>query len=232
MTTFIVPQLWTIFIEIVVSIAIPGIAVAAHHRRQWFACLLDSALLVSFVAPNTYYHITMYLVDFIVGAALAIPGLAASLFRNAPARPLVGVGLMTLACTQFLPLDYWSPAVNLLEMTVATLIVGTLIGAAGTVYLLRSRFLLFLGDISYSIYLLHFVVLCTVVKVFTLLQAAMGASVDTIILAVSVASVTCIVTTLLAWLTFVYVEKPGIELGRRVCFSLQRAMTSTARAAR
>ena len=216
MTTFIIPQLWTIFVEIVSSIAIPGIAFAALYHRHWFVWLLGLALLVSFLVPNTYYHVTLYLVDFVVGVGLAVFGLVVGLFRNAPARSLVCIGLIALACMQFLPLDYWSPLANLLEMAVAASIIGTLVGASERVYLLRSRFLRFLGDISYSIYLLHFLVLCTVIKALTLLQQALGVCPDIYVLTIALACVTCAVTILLSWLTYVYVEEPGIELGKRV----------------
>jgi peptidoglycan/LPS O-acetylase OafA/YrhL len=216
MTTFIIPQLWTIFVEIVASIAIPGIAFAALYHRQWFVWLLTLALLVSFVTPNTYYHVTLYLVDFVVGAGLAIFGQAGGLFRNGPARSLVGVGLVTLACMQFLPLDYWSPLANLLEMAVAASIIGTLVGASEKVFLLRWRGLRFLGDISYSVYLLHFLVLCTVIKAVTLLQQASGIRLNIYVLTFALTCVTCAVTILLSWLTYVYVEEPGIEFGKRV----------------
>ena len=53
MTTFIIPQLWTIFVEIVASAATPCIAFVALYRRQWFACTLGLALLMSFTIPNT-----------------------------------------------------------------------------------------------------------------------------------------------------------------------------------
>ncbi len=222
MTTFIIPQLWTIVIEIVASIAMPAIAFVVLYRRQWFACTLGLALLVSFMLPNTYYHVTLYLVDFIVGAGLAIPGLATRLFRNAPARLSVGIGLVMLASTRTLPLEYWSPAANLLELIVATLIIGVLTGANEKLHLFRAHFLGFLGDISYGIYLLHFAVLCTVVKAFTLLEWALGVSVDIYALAVLVTCVTSAVTILLAWLSYVYVEVPGIELGRRLLRFLGR----------
>jgi len=222
MTTFIIPQLWTIFVEIVASIAMPGIAFLALYRGQWFASTLGLALLMSFTIPNTYYHVTLYLVDFVVGAGLAIPGLATRLFRNAPARLLVGIGLVMLAGIRFLPLDYWSPAANLLELAVATLIIGTLTGANETVFVFKSRVLRFLGDISYGIYLLHFAVLCTVVKLFTLLQWTSGVTVDIYVLALLVTCVTSTVTVLLAWLSYVYVEVPGIELGRRLLRFLGR----------
>src|SRR5262249_5031973 len=88
--------------------------------------------------------------------------------------------------------------------------------ASEKVFLLRWRGLRFLGDISYSVYLLHFLVLCTVIKAFTSLQQASGIRLSIYVLAFALTCVTCAVTILLSWLTYVYVEEPGIEFGKRV----------------
>ena len=60
MTTFIIPQLWSIFVELIASLAMPGIAFVAYYRPGWFPWMLGTSVLVSLVIPNTYYHVTMY----------------------------------------------------------------------------------------------------------------------------------------------------------------------------
>jgi peptidoglycan/LPS O-acetylase OafA/YrhL len=215
MTTFILPQLWTILVEIIASIALPGIAYISLCRPKLFPGMMAVGLLMSFSIPNSYYHVTMYLMDFVVGAALAMPGLATRLFHNVPARLVVLLILVALASTQYLPTPYWSPYVHVIETALAASVIGILIGARERVTLLKSRLLLFLGDTSYSIYLLHYVVICTVAKGLSVVQLDAHTSVNVIALSVLLSSAACAVTIALAWLSFTYVEKPGIEFGKR-----------------
>jgi peptidoglycan/LPS O-acetylase OafA/YrhL len=208
MTTFIIPQLWTIFIEIVASIALPGIAFVTLHRQGWYPWMLTIAILISLAYPNSYYHVTMYFMDFVIGAALAIPDMAHRLFSKAPANRLVFGCLAALACTQFLPGAYYNPFVHLGETILAATVIGLVIGAKERVEWLASPILLFIGDISFSIYLLHYVVLCTIAKMFVILPL----NVNTLSILLAVA--TCVITVPLAWLNYIYIEKPGIQLGK------------------
>jgi peptidoglycan/LPS O-acetylase OafA/YrhL len=230
MTTFILPQLWTIFVELVASAAIPGIAFIVQYRRGWYPYLLGASLLVSFTIPNTYYHVTMYFLDFVVGAGLTFPGFATKAVGNVrpywpvPIRPILSFCLIGLALTLFLPLPYYSPAAHLLETILAATTILLLIGAKeraelpgydfAPLRLLNLRALLLLGDISYSLYLLHYPVLCITAKVFAVLQKAVGIDVDVITLSILLAVATCATTIPLAWLCYTYVERPGIKLGK------------------
>lgn len=211
MTTFILPQLWTIFVELVASIALPGIAFIALRRPGWFPVLVGAAFSVSVLFPNTYYHTTMYFMDFVVGAGLAIPGVAETIFFRAPARHMVAACLFGLAMTQEIGTDYWNPWVHLGETWFAYNIIGTLIGAERRVAILKSPVLILLGDISFSLYLLHYVILCTLAKAFVLLPA-MNISLLNVLLTLA----TCVVSLPLAWLSFTYIEKPSIALGRKL----------------
>jgi peptidoglycan/LPS O-acetylase OafA/YrhL len=230
MLAFILPQLWSIFVEIVASAALPLIAFFAFHRRAWFIGAFLFALLASYaIGKHTYYLLGLYFVDFVAGAALAMPGSPAKrIFSNAPAPLVVGGGLILLALTLYIPLEYYDPTAQLIEMTLAATVIATLVYAKRRVAILASRPLVFLGDISYSFYLLHYVVLCTLAKGAAVLQAGLGVELDTITLSILVAGLTILLTTPLAWLSFTYVEKPGVRLGKALLGRLPARTTTSA----
>jgi peptidoglycan/LPS O-acetylase OafA/YrhL len=202
---FLLPQLWSIFVEIVASIAMPGIAFVALHRPRWMPQLLIIATTVSFTIQHSPYDICLYFMDFIVGAALAMHRLPAI-----PLPWLVPVCLAVLSVTLFFPLSYVSPAAHLVETFFSAMVISVLISTP--IFWLRSRFMKFIGDISYSIYLLHFVVLCFIAKSFALVQL----SLDTVSMTFLLAGATYAVTIPLAWLSYVYVERPGVRLGKAI----------------
>jgi peptidoglycan/LPS O-acetylase OafA/YrhL len=202
---FLLPQLWSIFIEIVASIAMPGIAFVALHRPRWMPQLLIIAVTISFAVEWSPYEICLYFMDFIVGSALAM--------RLLPpiALPwLVPVCLVILSATLFVPLSYVSPTAHIIETFFSALTISVLISTP--VSWMRSRFMKFVGDISYSIYLLHFLVLCLIAKAFALVHLRL----NTIEMTFLLAGATYAVTIPLAWMSYVYVEQPGVRLGKAV----------------
>jgi peptidoglycan/LPS O-acetylase OafA/YrhL len=192
----------------------PGIAFVVLHRRRWFPGLLAAGILISYASgEHTYYNIGLYFMDFIVGAWLAMPnGPAATLFRSLPARPLFAVSMIVMALTQFLPSTYYSPTAHLIETALSAWVIGLLVFPEARIGVMASRPLLFIGDVSFSIYLLHYVVVCTLAKLFALAHLPLGV----MPLAILLASLTCIISVPLAWLSFEFVEKPGVQLGKFV----------------
>ena len=202
---FLLPQLWSIFIEIVASIAMPGIAFVALYRPRWMPLLLIITVAISFAVEHSPYDICLYFMDFIVGAALAM-----HLLPPIPLPWLAPVCLVILSMTLFIPLSYVSPTAHIIETFFSALMISVLISTP--IWWMRSRFMKFVGDISYSIYLLHFLVLCVIAKAFALVHLEL----NTVVMTLLLAAVVYAVTIPLAWVSYVYVEQPGVHLGKAV----------------
>lgn len=218
MVAYILPQLWSLHVEILGSLAMPAIAFVALHRQRWdlWTLMLVAVAISYLLGDYTIYHSALFLMDFVIGAALAA-GALNSLLRKLPAsRLLIAVGLIGFTLTRFLPIaDYWSPTAHLIETMLATLVIG-LLAERETPKLMKSAPLLFIGEISYSVYLLFFVVICILAKVFAVFESYEHITIDVIPLSGLLALVTFAIVLPLGWLSFTYIEQPGIRFGKSV----------------
>jgi peptidoglycan/LPS O-acetylase OafA/YrhL len=225
MLAFILPQLWSVTVEIFASFTLPIVAALAFRGAARFWVFLGAMVVVSFLlADRTYYNIGMYYMDFIVGAGLAIlPSATRSFLRRNPTPSLIiliGAALLIIP-SQFLPLAYYSPTANMIEAILAALIIATLTYSTAPIGLMRSRVMLFLGDISYSVYLIHYVVVCSLADLIAVAWGGRVIGGDAIAAAAILALTTTVVTLPLAWLSYTYVELPGIEVGKRFLASFR-----------
>ena len=219
MTAYVLPQIWSIFVELVASVLMPFIAFAAYHRARLFWWLTLAALIASFVIDDKiYYLVGLYMVDFFIGASIAIlpAGIMAVLKSpRLPAGPIALVAAAGLVVSQYLPLTYYSPIAALYEATLAGLLIALLVHSKLDCPMLRSRVAVFLGDISYSVYLLHFFVCCSVMKGLDALQNAHVLALPIPLKSLIVAIATVTITIPLATIFYRYIELPGIQLGKR-----------------
>jgi peptidoglycan/LPS O-acetylase OafA/YrhL len=205
MQAYLLPQAWSIFNEIVASIAMPGIAFVALRHPRWMPLMLIIATGVSFAVEWSPYEIALYFMDFIVGAAIAMHRLPAI------ALPwLVPVCLAVLSVTLLFPLSYTSPTAHIIETFFSALTISVLISTP--IPWLRTWFMKFVGDISYSIFLLHIFVLCIIAKGFAVIHL----NLNTVAMTFLLACATYAVTLPLAWLSYVYIELPGMRLGKAI----------------
>jgi peptidoglycan/LPS O-acetylase OafA/YrhL len=89
--------------------------------------------------------------------------------------------------------------------------------------LLGGRLATFLGDTSYGVYLLHLLVMLPVMQVVT--QHPLSSS----MLFLTTVVIVIPIVYLLAWLLHLWIERPGIHLGRQVLKAMRLKMPRTSK---
>jgi peptidoglycan/LPS O-acetylase OafA/YrhL len=210
----ILPVGWTLTVEMIYSILLPPIVLLARPGRG-LPLLLATAVL-AFLAP---VNVGLYGFDFALGvvAQREQPTLAAA-FHRLPSL-LRGAAVVLGAVLLCAPLLFWprlvrnlviagwTPADITLMGVGAALLVVTAVNVPGFGRLLSSDVGLFLGRVSYPLYLLH----PTVLLLFDPLRY--GSTVD--VVALFVAGPTAAIIASMPFHR--WVELPSIALGTRVC---------------
>ena len=230
------PPMWSIAIEIIASALLPLMVLCSRNLRN--ACLVGLVFLVVAVMtsgvehrllPN---HWTVYLVNFQLGIILCyLAAMAGDWVRRIPERVFywLPIGLFLVLMNGRLVLDlakHGHIAGNLFDMVIASALVILLLERRHP--LGNTRVGHFLGDTSYGLYLLHWPVLSI------LLPASLTVWGLTALAAPEAWGATMLVVSLalllgLAWLCYQQVERPAIELGRRLSRRIEQGYRPVAR---
>ena len=229
----LIAPIWTIFVELVGSLAIPGLLLLLR-RRQAVVPLFVVLAVVSYVAVDAPHGLRAlgYLLNFSLGVAIAIdnPLKTWSILRvkmtaifgllcMTAGRPLVFLCLGE----GFQPLTYryGDPTVAFIEAIGAAALVAALSIDRLRLPTLHSKPVVYLGDISYGLYLIHFPVMLASAKV---LGQVFSNETNPFLATGVLGLVTLVLSIAFAHLMYRYVELPGIAFGRRTVahFSTQR----------
>jgi peptidoglycan/LPS O-acetylase OafA/YrhL len=228
----LVMPVWTIFIELMGSAIMPLLVAMAVAKTRWFNWVLAGLGIASYLLAHAPHRLNSlaYLFNFALGAWLASHD---SSFFAARSLPRLFSAAFTLIFFRFvwfslrnghpMPLyGYDDPLPMLVEGIAAFFLVGSLASEHGRVRYLRSPLAVWLGNISYSLYLIHFPVAILVAKVLSLkLSDATATSIATAVLLPVVLAISCC----LAFLLYRYIELPFIALGKRVSKRLSASRT-------
>jgi peptidoglycan/LPS O-acetylase OafA/YrhL len=217
------PVGWTLEVEMLFSLLLPLLFLIAR-RSHWLLLLLLSAYVLAFHETSSF----SYAIDFCLGIAAYLE--RDRLFRWASGIPRAIAWLGVLVSLVLLagPMVFrWSiPAYGILisgfdNRSIAVMGVGALGLILGAIYVprlrqwLSARPVLFLGKISFSLYLLHFPVLIICAPLVKMLRSPWAeVSLIALVLGSSI---------LLSVFFFHCVERPSILIGNRVCGLLARA---------
>ena len=171
MNSAIVPQNWTIACELLVALILPFL-VKACTGRLWLALLtFVVATVLSFLAADGGGKSlpVVYTVDFVVG--ILTFRILQSYAKRYSDFFFYGV-VLGLACTRVIlevltgraELSFHDPLCSLIEAVFSAFIIYGLATQNHMSRLLSARWLVWIGDISFGIYLVHFLVMVVVAR--------------------------------------------------------------------
>lgn len=208
---------WTIRVELLASIVFPLLYIA-RTGPVVIALTLGALAAMSFV-PIDGMRLHVFLISFYLGALVP---LAAPFARRAirALGPLTIAGLIVAliafaAAVQMVykPWIHVEPVrVLLVSPALALIVLVIYCGAANR--FLATRSLTFLGDISYSMYLIHFGVLFSLVYIAQPFLPERLAPAMAIGSNLALAGVGLALTVVISTVTYSFIEKPFMDLGR------------------
>ena len=216
----LLPPLWSVQTELIASLGMPFIAYALNKR--WAPLILMLSAL-SPVLPGR--SLTLFLSCFVVGAVASRETKWGRLVKPIPV--LIGSALIMYFFRTINP--HWRFEVKygaIFPTVVEALAAGVMILSISSkeVSFLRRKGLVHLGDISYSVYLWHFPVLLTLSTALSRWTWPLEYK------ALALMAATTCVTIPVAYLSYNYIEIPGIALGKRV-INAARNLSAMRRAA-
>ena len=202
---------WTLRYEWLFYLSLPFIALIITLNR-WFALLLSVFAAYYFYENDTLFTFeTVYFIFFIIG------GLAAVLYRYIEpftSKYIDNIFVSIIITAALLYAVFYKELYDPLPISLVALFFISIAWGNSLFGLMHKRASILLGEISYSIYLLHGAVIYTL---FTLLEIidlkAITATEHTYLMPLVVPMV---ITT--ALFTYLFIEKPGIEFGKKRLF--------------
>jgi peptidoglycan/LPS O-acetylase OafA/YrhL len=225
MNSHFVPQNWTIAAELLVAPIFPVLFFAARSNWKTLGLMLAIGALASVAArPDAGWVAILYVNDFLIGIFVYLlwlrnvfalrhlwPAAIVALPLLLTARPLLVALHLPMVSIQ----NFHDAKTGLIEALSAAVIIYALASEGWITRHLSKKIPVFLGDISYSLYLVHLLVLVLLVRLFDRLGPSFNgqsALTKDFIMAACVFAV-----SVLAAIFFYYaVEMPFNRLGRRL----------------
>ena len=226
---------WTIFVEIVASVLFPVLFFLAGPGKPRLAVF--AALVVLAFMPLPLRGVHMFIMCFYAGALIPSVGGAVALRFGALPRwarvASIGFALAALGWFQrlYAPAAFTDPLVVLVSTLAATFLVTVVYFDPGA-RLLRSRSLLFLGEVSYGLYLTHLLVLFVIVHALAPYIAGPFPPWQAIAVNLAFGLVAFAATVPIATASYYLLERPFQDIGRTIARRIRQGGFADALTAR
>lgn len=213
-TRLLLPQDWSLGVELKGSLLMP-VFIFLFRKNVWALAAVGVGFLVLF--PMGVYYAT-----FVLGVLLA--GNVERVGRWFEARTkservaLFGIGLVLFNVRYWSRAEswiHWDRSLWCVASVGCAVLLGSVLGSGALQRMLSRPFFVFLGRISYSLYLVQFLVLLTVAPQVVLLVNKVGIVQPGVSYAIGVV-VAVGVTMVFSVFSYRWIEVPSMEFGKRV----------------
>ena len=205
----VIPQAWTLTIELVLSLLLPAGLVLAARRIEW--------LIVFTLFAVIFLNVSLFLLHFLLGLLIARYYNYLSVLLSAKVglrRLILLVGFSLYATSTTLDDFLGETGLWLSSGIGAGLMLIAALGSIRIQQVLSLPILRQLGKLSYSAYLIHMVILICLTPY--LLLALQSVTSNHFLLWLGGISLTIFIVQGLSLLSFNYLEQPSVALGKRV----------------
>lgn len=219
------PPIWSIFVEIVGSVLLPLMVLTGRNIKHVLLCGAGLLLLASF-DPGLHYTINLYILNFYVGLSILWWGRAFVEKVEKISTPVFWLMIAFCFAAFYLPRITFTaltglPAAEVLGANYLNLLeLGAITPLIAIVYYCPERFSLFstrpfsfLGDVSYSLYLTHYLLIILTINAIGYVAPSLLA--QPLLLCVVMAAVLVSLALSVAALSYRYIELPGIAMGKK-----------------
>lgn len=214
---------WSIGLEIQYYILFPAIMLIGQKFNLKLTLITTSfvSTLIYFIFPDFYKSFPMP--SFIL---LKLPIFIAGMFvylavmKNSIPLVLLSVLVVLIASITNLHIDKKQLAIQITMCLFIFIILSPSnsnhieIIKTKLKWLLNNKFCVWLGDVSYSVYLIHLLIVTPVIGI--LVSRYNLANFDSLVRLLIVAGLTIPIVYFIAYFTFKYIEKPGVKLGKAI----------------